>query len=135
LTAWQKIKPAHELPCVVIGYTSDRSELQSLLVAECQESALRYVAELTAGFTAQAQTQLGGLQARRVRARPVVPCSKRAVWVEPEVYCRVRFQHRTPNGFLRGASFGGLLDAGGRQGLDAGGRQGLLSPASNSSTR
>jgi len=47
----------------------------------------------------------------RVRRRPVVPCGKSAVWVEPELYCRVRFQQRTPNGVLRGASFRGLLAA------------------------
>jgi ATP-dependent DNA ligase len=103
-TAWQKIKPAHELPCVVIGYTPARSGLDSLLVAECRAGTLRYVAELTAGFTAQAQADLSRLLACRVRRRPVVPCGKRAVWVEPELYCRVRFQQRTPNGFLRGAS-------------------------------
>jgi ATP-dependent DNA ligase len=110
-TAWQKIKPAHELPCLVIGYTPAPSGLHSLLVAECRAGTLRYVAELTAGFTVQAEAQLGRLLARHVRARPVVPCSKKAVWVEPEVYCRVRFQHRTPNGSLRGASFHGLLKA------------------------
>ena len=42
-TAWQKIKPAHELPCVVIGYTPAPSGLHSLLVGECQHgiTALR----------------------------------------------------------------------------------------------
>jgi bifunctional non-homologous end joining protein LigD len=127
-TAWQKIKPAHQLPCVVIGYTPAPSGLHSLLVGECRDGSLRYVAELTAGFTAQAQAQLGGLLAGQVRARPVVPCNKRAVWVEPQVYCRVRFQHRTANGFLRGASFGGLLN------VDNEGRQSKGEPAGDGRT-
>jgi len=119
-TAWRKIKPAHELPCVVIGYTPAGSGLHSLLVAECRDGALRYVAELTAGFTAQAQAELSRVLACRVRARPVVPCGKRAVWVEPELYCRVRFQLRTPNGCLRGASFRGLLHTGEKESGSAG---------------
>lgn len=109
--AWQKIKPAHELPCVVIGYTPARDSLHSLLVAAREDGVLRYVAELTAGFTLQDRAHLSQVLAHRVRARPIVPCGKQALWVEPELYCRVRFQGRTPRGFLRGASFRGVLNA------------------------
>ena len=86
-----------------------RERLDSLLVAECRDGTLRYVAELTAGFTAQAQADLNRLLASRVRPRPVVPCGKRAVWVEPELYCLVQFQQWTSGGCLRGASFRGWL--------------------------
>jgi hypothetical protein len=58
--------------------TRERADGQPLLVAECRDGTLRYVAELTAGFTAQAQADLSRLLACRVRPRPVVPCSKRA---------------------------------------------------------
>lgn len=108
--AWQKIKPAHELPCVVVGYTPARDGLHSLLVATRANGELRYVAELTAGFTLQDRAHLGRILAQHARARPIVPCGKHALWVEPELYCRVRFQGRTPRGCLRGASFRGLLN-------------------------
>jgi hypothetical protein len=49
------------------------------------------------------------LAARR-RLRPVVPCSQRAYWVEPEVYCQVRCQGWTCHGHLRHAVFRGLLE-------------------------
>ena len=55
----------------------------------------------------------------RVRATPAVPCRQRGVWVEPGVYCRVRYLEWTNHGLLRGASYRGLLDeaaaAGGRR--------------------
>src|SRR6266508_2358252 len=48
---------------------------------------------------------------QRHRPRPVVACSRKALWVEPDLYCRVRSLQWTQDGLLRGASFHGLLDA------------------------
>ena len=54
----RKIKPFQILPCVVIGYTSSRRGIRSLLVAAAWQGKLQYVAELTAGFTDEAKVQL-----------------------------------------------------------------------------
>jgi len=107
--AWRKIKPFRTLPCVVIGYTSSRRGLRSLLVAAERQGKLEYVAELTAGFSEEAQVQLAQLLGRQPRGEPVVPCSKRATWVEPELYCQVRFLEWTAHGRLRGAHYRGLI--------------------------
>jgi bifunctional non-homologous end joining protein LigD len=109
--AWRKIKPAHCIPCVIIGYRPGREGFGSLLVAAEHEGALRYTAQLTQGFTRQLQARLGPLLARRVRARPVVDCPHRAVWVEAELYCRVRFLQWTESGRMRGACFAGLIQS------------------------
>ena len=45
----------------------------------------------------------------RTRQQPIVPCRKQAVWLEPELYCRVRTLGWTRAGRLRGASFAGLI--------------------------
>ena len=91
---------------MVIGYTPAREGFHSLLVAAPREGGtLRYVAELTAGFRASDQTPVLPRLARHTRTRPVVPCAKRATWVDPEMFCLVQFQQWTPNGGLRGASF------------------------------
>jgi hypothetical protein len=40
-----------------------------------------------------------------------VACPHPAAWVEPAVYCLVRYLDWTRHGRLRGASFGRLLEA------------------------
>ncbi len=109
--SWRKIKPQQVIPCVIIGYTPTRTGFDSVLVATVQEGQLRYVGELTCGFTTKARADLTAQLGARVRRRPAVPCSHRGTWVEPTIYCQVRFQQWTPAGRLRGASFAGLLDS------------------------
>jgi len=109
--AWRKIKPFQCIPCVVIGYTPSQQGIHSLLVAATVQGVLRYVAELTSGFSQDHRWQLVRLVQTRPRPEPVVPCGrKRAIWVEPEIFCQVRFLEWTPHGCLRGAHFRGLLD-------------------------
>jgi DNA ligase D-like protein (predicted ligase) len=107
--AWRKIKPAGMLPCVVIGYRADGEGVQCLLVATMKEGVLRYVGQLRAGLGQQARTELARQMAGRQRSRPLVPCPRAACWVEPERYCRVRFQGWTPHGHLRDAVFAGWI--------------------------
>lgn len=109
--AWRKIKPFQSIPCVVIGYTPSREGIHSLLVAATEHGTLRYVAELTSGFSQDVRWQLARLVRTRPRLEPVVPCArKRANWIEPEIYCEVRFLEWTSHSRLRGAHFRGLLD-------------------------
>src|ERR1019366_8201378 len=107
--AWKKIKPTEVLPCVIIGYTSCRDGIHSLLVASVHQGPLRYVGQITSGFSDRLKADLERRLAQRRRPRPVVACQRQALWVEPDFYCRVRFQHWTPRGRLRCASFAGLL--------------------------
>ncbi len=108
--AWQKIKPAFCLPCVIVGFVPGREGLRHLHVAACRDGDVGYVATLQAGFTSQARAQLPTLLQARVCSRPFVACSARGVWVEPGLYCQVRFLAWTRGGRLLGASFRGLLD-------------------------
>jgi len=58
---------------------------------------------------------LGGLaigvarMAERTRPKPVIPCPKKAIWVEPDLFCKVQFLRRTRRGRLPDASFRGLI--------------------------
>jgi DNA ligase D-like protein (predicted ligase) len=109
-SAWRKIKPAQVLPCVIIGYTPCREGVHSLLVAAAHQGPLRYVAQVTSGISNRVKFQLGRHLARCRRPHPVVACPHQALWVEPELYCRVQFLDWTPRGRLRSACFQGLLD-------------------------
>jgi ATP-dependent DNA ligase len=109
-SAWRKMKPTQVLPCVIIGYTASEHEIDSVLVASAHQGPLRYVAQVTSGFSAQQKLDLRRCLARRQRSRPVVACLKRAIWVEPDVYCQVQFLEWTAHGRLRSASFKGPLE-------------------------
>jgi bifunctional non-homologous end joining protein LigD len=107
--AWRKIKPTQTLPCVVIGYTPTANGLHSLLVASVCAGVLRYVAQLTRGLAPVVKANLARRLGQRHRLHPVVVCPHAAQWVEPEVYCQVRFFGWTKHGHLRDAVFRGLL--------------------------
>ena len=108
-SSWRKIKPQWVIPCVIIGYLPARSGFRGLLVAAQWQGILQYAGQLTSGFTPAARTQLAPRLARRIRKTPVVPCPKRATWVQPDLYCQVRYLQRTVSGCLRGASFRRLI--------------------------
>jgi bifunctional non-homologous end joining protein LigD len=109
-SSWRKIKPELIVPCVIIGYQAGRSGVQRLCVAAVREEGLRYVGQLTRGFTATQAVPLENRLAPLRRSRPVTPCPHRTCWVEPELYCRVQSQGWTSHGRLRHAVFRGLLD-------------------------
>lgn len=108
-SAWRKIKAHPLLPCVILGYTPSRGGFSGLLVAAPWQGVLQYVAQVTCGFSPATRAQLAPLLSQRIRHTPVVPCPKQATWVEPDLYCQIRFLQRTASGCLRGASFFGLL--------------------------
>ena len=108
-SCWLKLKPREVLPCVIIGYVPARGGPRSLLVAAHRGGALRYVAEVSAGLTRRERAHLARRLPARGRAAPIVPCPKEALWLEPELYCRVRNLGWTPSGRLRGARFAGLI--------------------------
>jgi bifunctional non-homologous end joining protein LigD len=109
-SSWRKIKPALIVPCVIIGYQAGRSGVHHLCVATVREDGLRYVGQLTRGFTASQAVELEKRLAPSRRLRSVTPCPHRACWVEPELYCRVQSQGWTRHGRLRHAVFRGLLE-------------------------
>jgi len=97
------------LPCVLIGYTTGRHRVHSVLLATLRAGALHYVGQLSRGFSDEARVTLAQQLATLHRARPVLPCPQRASWIEPVLYCRVHHQGWTCHGCLRHAVFGGWL--------------------------
>jgi len=66
------------VPCVIIGYQAGRSGVQRLCVATAHEDGLRYVGQLTRGFTASQAVDLEKRLAITQRSRPVTPCPHRS---------------------------------------------------------
>ena len=87
-------------------------------MATHREGVLRYVAELSAGWTREQWAELARRLPALARPEPIVPCRKQAVWLQPERYCRVRSLGWTHRGRLRGASLAGMIERSAR-GTDA----------------
>jgi ATP-dependent DNA ligase len=113
-SAWRKIKPVQTLACVIVGYTTGRHGLDSLLVASLHQGNLRYAGHLRRGLTRPVQADLGRRLAERRRSEPIVACPQPALWVEPEVYCLVQCFGWTPSGQLRYPVCRGVLNASGQ---------------------
>jgi ATP-dependent DNA ligase len=98
-----------EVPSVVIGYKCDAAGLRTLLVATVQDGELAYMGGVELGIPEGRSVirQLEGL----ARKKPVVPCSGRAHWVRPELYCLVRFHGVRPGGSWRDPVFAGWVSA------------------------
>jgi bifunctional non-homologous end joining protein LigD len=110
-SCWLKIKPARRLPCVIIGWQPGVCGLGGLLVAAPWAGKLRRVANVRTGFSDPERRRLPAVLAGRSRARQVVPCPHRGLWLEPELLCAVNYLEWTSAGRLRGASFHGWLAA------------------------
>ena len=106
---WKKLKPWSYVPAVIFGYVPGREGVRQVQVAAVREGQLRFVAELGSRMSAACRQQLAAVLAGRGCSRPAVPCTRRALWVRPELYCQVRFLGWTSDGRLRHASFAGLL--------------------------
>ncbi|HLU38394.1 MAG TPA: hypothetical protein VK081_03355 [Planctomycetota bacterium] len=105
--AWTKAKRVQMVHCVVLGYLAEAGDLRSLLLGAQDEAtgALRYVGRCGSGLDATTRRAMLPCLRARHRAAPLVACSERAQWVEPGVYCVVKFVERTRSGHLRAPVF------------------------------
>jgi bifunctional non-homologous end joining protein LigD len=109
--AWVKFKKQAVIYCVIIGYFLEGDDLRSLVVATEEEGALRSVGRVGSGLDDVTRARLKELLGPLRRDEPVVPSRAEAVWVEPRVFCTVKYLERTPGGELRAPVFVGLVDA------------------------
>ncbi len=108
--AWCKIKRQQVLFCVVVGFLAEGRDIRSLIVATDVDGELAYAGRVGSGIDAVASARLAERLWPLERPDPIVPCRTRGTWVEPMVYCRVRFLERTGRGDLRAPVFLGLVD-------------------------
>jgi bifunctional non-homologous end joining protein LigD len=113
--AWIKIKRSQEVACVVFGFVPDeegRRDFRALVIAAAgADGALRCVGKVGSGFDGDARVAVNTYLWSHPAAKPVVACPYKARYVEPSLYCTVRYIERTSDGKLRWPVFRGLLDA------------------------
>jgi DNA ligase D-like protein (predicted ligase) len=108
---WVKIKRQETVQCAIIGYEPQGAgDFKSLALAGDVNGALAYVGKVGTGFDAGLRQRiLDLLGAWTTRAKPVVACRGRCVWLEPGLFCEVRCMERTTGGALRAPVFVRLL--------------------------
>jgi bifunctional non-homologous end joining protein LigD len=106
---WLKMKRCETITAVVVGFIPEGSrDFGALIVATEINGALASVGKVGSGFTERVRRQINDFLWTHLRETPVVPSRTRGTWVEPKLYCLVRYMERTPGGQLRAPVFGGL---------------------------
>jgi DNA ligase D-like protein (predicted ligase) len=111
--AWTKFKKTHVALCVIIGYVPDgEKDLRSLAIATETDGALVSVGRVGSGLDVATRRALTRRLAAIRRSAPVVRCRLETGtrWVEPEVYCQVKYLERTVAGELRAPVFVGVIE-------------------------
>jgi bifunctional non-homologous end joining protein LigD len=110
--AWVKVKRTHTIQCAVLGYFVEGNDLRSLaLAAPDADGALRYVGRCGSGLDESARRALLPRLRARPRTTPLIACDEDARWVEPGVYCVVKFVERSKSGHLRAPVFVRWIEA------------------------
>jgi DNA ligase D-like protein (predicted ligase) len=117
--AWIKSKGTQTIPCVIIGYVPEGADdLRSLAIATEHEGSLVSVGRVGSGLDAVTRRKLARRLGPLRREEPVVEPHADArwgkpladvVWVEPAVFCRVKYLERTDRGDLRAPVFVDIL--------------------------
>ncbi len=113
--AWLKVKVVQEVELVIGGYTppsGSRAHFGALLIGVKSGKQIRFAGKVGSGFDAKSLAALKGRMDRlRVEGAPFLdaPRLRKAVWVKPELVCRVRFMEWTGDGKLRHPVFVGLV--------------------------
>ena len=108
--AWTKIKRERSAFCMILGFLPEGSEdLKSLIIGTEEDGRLVCVGRVGSGLTAPMRRHLRELCEARRRPNALVDCGMEGSWVEPGLFCTVKYLERTENG-LRAPVFVELVE-------------------------
>ena len=105
---WIKIKYLKDDDFVVCGYIRKSGSVTSLVLGQYENGMLAYKGHVTLGVSNDVLHQLMASVQRPEPPMPVPSGHEKAVWLEPELVCSVRYMERTASGALRQPVFKGL---------------------------
>jgi len=111
--AWLKIKVRDTTDCVIIGYTQGKGKRSNLFgalhLAEYIDGQLEYRGKVGTGFDTTSMNQVfSELKKLKKVSRPVkekVVDEAQSIWVEPKVFCEIRYNELTRDGVYRAPVF------------------------------
>ena len=117
--AWLKIKRTQHLLCAVLGFLPEGNQaVSSLVIATEEAGALVPAGRVGSGLDAAMRGKLRAKLEPLVVEAPLLPAAAGLIvggevvrWVEPGVFCEVKFLERTPDGQLRAPVFVRLVEA------------------------
>lgn len=107
-SVWLKIKLVKTIDCIIVGFTSGRRALSSLLLALYDEhKKLRYIGKVGTGFSQDLIKQLLEKFKKIEQKRPLLENikDKNVTWIKPKLVCEINYTEFTPQGHLRHPSF------------------------------
>lgn len=108
-SAWLKIRKASKALCAIIGYVPKGDDFESLILAEEQGGELHCVGRVGNGFDTSLRETLNRLLRERGSDGPLVRCGEKGSWLQPGLYCQVRYLERSKDGLLREPVFEHLI--------------------------
>lgn len=109
---WTKVKAEQRRLCVVLGFLRDADgALKSLIVGSDVDGKLRCIGRVGSGLGNADRVALQELLEARLAQEPIVEAGPpEGVWVQPGIFCTVRFLELTSSGTMRAPVFEGLVD-------------------------
>lgn len=107
---WKKVKFYHDDDFVICGYIFKENNMTSLVLGQYRNGELVYKGHVTMGISRE--------DFKHIQAQPELDApdfdfpaghgNENAVWIEPELVCKVEFMERTQSGGMRQPRFKGL---------------------------
>lgn len=105
---WLKIKNTKTLDAIVIGYTQEKREISSLVLAAYHKNKLRYIGRVSAGLS-EKEINMLLKKFESTEKPPIKPetaeASKKINYVKPEVIVEVKYLEITKDLMLRAPVF------------------------------
>ncbi len=105
--AWIKIKAYKTLEAIIVGYTSGKRAIASLVLGIYDKTGdLRFIGKVGTGFSDAFLKDLRPRLQEREAERPLIPVKEKGIiWVKPELVCEIKYLEFTPAGILRAPVF------------------------------
>jgi DNA ligase D-like protein (predicted ligase) len=111
--AWLKIKRTQHVLCAILGFLPEgKNAVSSLVIATEEAGELVNAGRVGSGLDASMRADLRKRLDPLVVPAPLLPAAAASItrnevvcWVEPALFCEVKFLERTPDGQLRAPVF------------------------------
>lgn len=103
---WQKIKKQDTIDAVIIGYTQEKRELSTLLLAVYDSKTLKYIGKVGTGFSEKEQKEiLKKLEKIKTNKSAIEDLPKNTIFVKPKLVCEAKYLEITKDKMMRAPVF------------------------------